>query len=158
VRSAASRARAPGLGSVRLFGRSSTRFRLGGSVLGAAPLRAFGDPDSDPLTEHAHQFRVQLPVGPAVGSAAGSAGHSAAGPAGSAAVGSAKSAGLAVGAAGEDALRRLVERQAPAHTRASIRTGGEGFVVGTQSTVGVDTAFVPLPPPVLRGTRPLRLN
>ena len=132
VRSAASRAPAPGLGSVRLFGRSSTRFRLGGSAVGAAPLRAFGDPDSDPLTEHAHRFRVLLPAGFA--------------------------GGFAGGSADEDALRRLVERQAPAHTRGSVRTGGEGFVVGTRSTVGVDTAFVPLSPPVLGGTHPLRLN
>ncbi len=114
----------PGLGAVRLFSRSSSRFRIGGSELGAAPLRAFGSPDSDPLTAHAHRFRVLLPAG----------------------------------AADESALRRLVERQAPAHTVGSVRTGGAGFVVGSRSTVGVDTAFVPLPPPVLGGERPLRLN
>jgi phage tail-like protein len=114
----------PGLGAVRLFGRSSSRFRVGGSALGAAPLRAFGDPDSDPLTAHAYRFRVLLPAG----------------------------------SADENALRRLVERQAPAHTVGSVRLGGVGFVVGTQSAVGVDTAFVPLPPPVLGGARPLRLN
>jgi hypothetical protein len=55
-------------------------------------------------------------------------------------------------------LRRLVDRQAPAHTRGSVRIGGAGFVVGTQSTVGVDTAFVPLPAPVLSGAHPVRLN
>ncbi|MFH9399245.1 phage tail protein [Streptomyces sp. NPDC017638] len=117
-------AHAQGLGSVRLFGRSASRFRVGGSALGAAPLRAFGAPDSDPLTAHAHRFRVLLPAGPA----------------------------------DIRALRRLVERQAPAHTVASVRTGGTGFVVGSRSTVGVDTAFVPLPPPVLGGDSPLRLN
>ncbi|MBP2330395.1 phage tail-like protein [Kibdelosporangium banguiense] len=111
----------PGLGAVRLFGRSASRFRIGGSALGAAPLRAFGNPDSDPITEHAYRFRVLLPAG----------------------------------SADEKALRRLVERQAPAHTVGSVRTGGVGFVVGSRSTVGVDTAFVPLPPPVLGG---LRLN
>jgi phage tail-like protein len=109
----------PGLGSVRLFGRSSSRFRIGGSALGAAPLRAFGDPDKDPLTEHAHRFRVLLPAG----------------------------------SADEKALRRLVERQAPAHTVGSVRIGQAGFVVGSQSTIGVDTAFVPLPPPVLGSVR-----
>lgn len=114
----------PGLGAVRLFGRSASRFRVGGSALGAAPLRAFGDPDTDPLTAHAHRFRLLLPAGRADGTA----------------------------------LRRLVERQAPAHTVGSVRTGGGGFVVGSRSTVGVDTAFVPLPPPVLGGERPLRLN
>jgi len=112
----------PGLGSVRLFGRSASRFRVGGSALGAAPLRAFGDPDADPFTEHAFRFRVLLPAG----------------------------------RADEDAVRRLVERQAPAHTRGSVRLGGAGFVVGSRSAVGVDTAFVPLPPPVLG--RGLRLN
>ncbi len=116
---ATARGNAPGLGSVRLFGRSATRFRVGGSALGAAPLRAFGDPDTDPLTEHAHRFRVLVPGG----------------------------------RVDEDALRRVVTRQAPAHTRASVRTGGAGFVVGTRSAVGVDTAFVPLPAPVLGGTR-----
>ncbi|GHH66651.1 hypothetical protein GCM10017673_12560 [Streptosporangium violaceochromogenes] len=114
----------PGLGAVRLFGRSSSRFRVGGSALGGAPLRAFGDPDGDPLAAHAHRFRVLLPVG----------------------------------SADERALRRLVDRQAPAHAVGSVRLGGVGFVVGAQSTVGVDTAFVPLPPPVLGGARPLRLN
>jgi phage tail-like protein len=119
VRATAAPANARGLGSVRLFGRSSSRLRLDTSTLGATPLRAFGDPDTDPLTEHAHRFRVLLPAG----------------------------------SADEDALRRLVTRQAPAHTRGSVRTGGAGFVVGTRSTVGVDTAFVPLPPPVVGGVR-----
>ncbi|MGW4523931.1 phage tail protein [Amycolatopsis sp. NPDC004378] len=119
VRAAAKPATARGLGSVRLFGRSSSRLRLDTSTLGATPLRAFGDPDTDPLTEHAHRFRVLLPAG----------------------------------AADEDAVRRLVVRQAPAHTRGTVRTGGAGFVVGTRSTVGVDTAFVPLPPPVVGGAR-----
>jgi phage tail-like protein len=123
VHATATPATARGLGSVRLFGRSASRFRLDTSTLGAAPLRAFGDPDTDPLTEHAHRFRVLLP--------AGAGGNT----------------------VDEDALRRLVVRQAPAHTRGSVRTGGAGFVVGTRSTVGVDTAFVPLPPPVLGGTR-----
>ncbi|MFD5391584.1 phage tail protein [Streptomyces sp. NPDC127074] len=115
---------AQGLGAVRLFGRSASRFRVGGTALGAAPLRAFGTPDSDPFTAHAHRFRLLLPAG---------------------------SADVA-------ALRRLVERQSPAHTVGSVRTGGAGFVVGSRSTVGVDTAFVPLPAPVLGGAHPVRLN
>ncbi|MER8158774.1 phage tail protein I [Streptomyces sp. NPDC094472] len=123
---AAQRAGGPaqGLGAVRLFGRSASRFRVGGTVLGAAPLRAFGTPDSDPFTAHAHRFRLLLPAG----------------------------------SADAAALRRLVERQAPAHTVGSVRTGGAGFVVGSRSTVGVDTAFVPLPAPVLGGAHPVRLN
>ncbi|MER7873508.1 phage tail protein I [Streptomyces solisilvae] len=113
-----------GLGAVRLFGRSASRFRVGGTALGAAPLRAFGTPDRDPFTAHAHRFRLLLPAG----------------------------------SADETALRRLVERQAPAHTVGSVRTGGAGFVVGSRSTVGVDTAFVPLPVPVLGGAHPVRLG
>lgn len=113
-----------GLGGVRLFGRSASRFRTGGSALGAAPLRAYGDPDGDPLSAHAHRFRVLLPAGPA----------------------------------DTEALGRLVRRQAPAHTLGAVRTGTAGFVAGSRSAVGVDTAFVPLPPPVLGGARPPRLD
>jgi phage tail-like protein len=108
-----------GLGSVRLAGRSSARFRIGTSALGSAPLRAFGNPDEDPLTAHAHRYRLLLPTG----------------------------------SADEDAVRRLVARQAPAHTAGSVRTGRRGFVVGTRSAVGVDTAFVPPPRPVLGRVR-----
>ncbi|MEV6824485.1 phage tail protein [Amycolatopsis sp. NPDC051102] len=106
---------ASSLGSVRLAGRSSARFRLGTSALGAAPLRAFGHPGDDPLTAHAHRYRVLLPTG----------------------------------TADDDAIRRLVARQAPAHTAGSVRSGRRGFVVGTRSTVGVDSAFVPAPRAVL---------
>ena len=47
------------------------------------------------------------------------------------------------------ALRLLAERQAPAHTVAAVRPGGQGLVVGVWSAVGVDTALAPLPAPVL---------
>jgi phage tail-like protein len=107
------------LRSARLFGRSAARFRLGGSTLSGAPLRAFGNPDDDPLTAQANRFRVLVP--PRRG------GHE----------------------PDRLALARLVERQAPAHTVAEVRLGGLGFVVGTWSAVGVDTAFTPLPAPVL---------
>jgi len=65
------------------------------------------------------------------------------------------------------ALRRLIQSQAPAHTAATIRDGGLGWVVGAWSAVGVDTAFVALPAPVLgpadpagtpRRGRPVRLG
>jgi hypothetical protein len=49
----------------------------------------------------------------------------------------------------EAAVRRLVAGQAPAHTAGAVRAGGRGWVVGVWSAVGVDTAFVALPPPVL---------
>lgn len=48
-------------------------------------------------------------------------------------------------------LRRLVDSQAPAHTVAELRLGGTGLVIGQQATVGVDTALVALPAPVLGG-------
>jgi phage tail-like protein len=47
------------------------------------------------------------------------------------------------------ALRQLVQSQAPAHTVADIRAGGQALVVGLWSAVGVDTALAPLAAPVL---------
>jgi phage tail-like protein len=112
------------LGSTRLFSRSRTRFRVGGSALSSAPIRSFGDPDDDPLTAQANRIRVLVPPAPGRG-----------GP------------DLA-------ALRRLVVSQAPAHTIAEVRPGGLGLVVGVWSAVGVDTALAPLPAPVLEATPP----
>jgi phage tail-like protein len=107
------------LGSTRLFSRSRTRFRVGGSALSSAPIRSFGNPDDDPLTAQANRIRVEVPPAP--------------------------------GRGGPDlaALRALVVSQAPAHTVAEVRPGGLGLVTGLWSTVGVDTALVPLPAPVL---------
>ncbi|HVO01306.1 MAG TPA: phage tail protein [Candidatus Cybelea sp.] len=51
-----------------------------------------------------------------------------------------------------DQAGRIVESQKPAHTVAALRQGGFGIVVGQGIQVGVDTALVPLPPPVLGGT------
>jgi phage tail-like protein len=121
------------LSTTRLFGRAAARFRLDGSALGGAPLRSYGNPDDDPLTAQAHRFRVFLPPTAAK--------------------------------AGPDraAVTRFVEDQAPAHLVAQIRIGGTGFILGSSSRVGVDTAFRSLPAPVL-GTapagqgRPVRLN
>ena len=108
------------LGSARLFSRSRTRFRVGGSALSSAPIRSFGNPDDDPLTAQANRIRVAVP--PA----------------------------LSPGGPDLAALRGLVTSQAPAHTIAEVRPGGLGLVVGVWSTVGVDTALVPLPAPVLQ--------
>jgi phage tail-like protein len=107
------------LGAVRLFGRSRARLRLGSSLLQAAPLRSFGNPDTDPLAAQAHRFRILVPPG-----------H-------------------LLAAAQRQRLERLVASQKPAHTVASIRVGGDGFVIGNWSAVGVDTVFGALPPPVL---------
>jgi hypothetical protein len=111
---------------VRLFGRSRARFRLGISLLQAAPLRSFGDPDADPLAAQAHRFRVLIPPS------------------------------RLLAAASRQRLEHLVASQKPAHTVASIRVGGNGFVIGNWSAVGVDTVFGALPPPVLGGNVRLR--
>ena len=112
------------LGSTRLFSRSRTRFRVGGSALSSAPVRSFGNPDDDPLTAQASRIQVRVPPAP--------------------------------GRSGPDlaALRALVVSQAPAHTVAEVRPGGLGLVVGVWSAVGVDTALVPLPAPVLEASAP----
>jgi phage tail-like protein len=49
-------------GGVRLFGRSSWRFRLGRSQLCRTPLRSFGNPDHDPFNAFAHRFTVLVPL------------------------------------------------------------------------------------------------
>jgi hypothetical protein len=49
-------------------------------------------------------------------------------------------------------LMRVVEAQKPAHTIASLHSGGSGFVIGQNIHVGIDTAFVPMPPTVLGST------
>ncbi|MCP3143388.1 phage tail protein [Pyxidicoccus xibeiensis] len=48
-------------------------------------------------------------------------------------------------------LEALVQALKPAHTVALVRFGG-GFVVGTSSAVGIDTALLPPPAPVLGTT------
>jgi phage tail-like protein len=111
------------LGSARLFSRSRTRFRIGGSALSSAPIRSFGNPDDDPLAAQANRIQVGVPSAPGRGRT------------------------------DLTAVRALVASQAPAHIVAEVRSGGLGLVVGVWSTVGVDTALVPLPAPVL-GAQP----
>lgn len=112
----------------RLFGKSRARFRLGSSALSRAPIRSFGNPDRDPLEANAYRFRVLMPAN-----------------------------GL-LGKNGKERLQQLIDRQKPAHTLASVRVGGGGWVLGTWSAVGVDTAFTPLPAPVLGAAGNIRLN
>jgi hypothetical protein len=107
------------LGAVRLFGRSRARLRLGSSSLSTAPLRSYGDPDTDPLAAQSYRFRVLVPPS------------------------------RLLEPAERERLERLVASQKPAHTVAAIRLGDNGFVVGNWSVVGVDTVFGALPPPVL---------
>jgi phage tail-like protein len=120
----ASLRRASLLGATRLFSRSRTRFRVGGSALSSAPIRSSGNPDDDPLTAQANRIRVLVPPAPGRGRP-----------------------DLA-------ALRQLIVSQAPAHTVAEVRPGGLGLVVGVWSAVGVDTALVPLPAPVIGAATP----
>ena len=49
------------VGSVRLFGKARTRFRLGQSALGVAPIHSYGNPDLDPITALAYRFLIQVP-------------------------------------------------------------------------------------------------
>jgi phage tail-like protein len=109
------------LGSVRLFGRARARFTLGASALCTAPLKGFGDPSLDSLAAPAWRMRVLIPT---VGPASRDL---------------------------EERLARLLESQKPAHTMVTTRVGGKGFVVGSWSSVGVDTVLAPLPAPVLGG-------
>ncbi|MGA9770382.1 MAG: phage tail protein [Blastocatellia bacterium] len=116
------------LGSVRLFGKSRARFRLSRSPLGSAPLRSYGNPDDDPVLMQAFRFRVLVPP------------HS---------MNSVNT---------RQRLEQLVASQKPAHALATIRFGGEGFILGNTSAVGVDTLLAALPPPVLGKDGNVRLR
>jgi phage tail-like protein len=109
--------------SVRLFGRGRSRMRLGISRLGSTPVRSIGNPDLDPLVADAQRFSVLVPAG------------------------TARHPGQL------ESLRRLVAAQAPAHVVGGVRVGGAGFVVGSWSAVGIDTALAPLPAPVVGSAR-----
>lgn len=117
------------LRTVRLFGRSRARFRVGSSPLAGAPLRSYGNPDLDPLTADAHRFRVLMPA-----EAVPTGAH-------------------------RDRLERLIESQKPAHTVASIRVGGvDGLAVGPELNVGIDTRLVAPGPPILGADGTVRLS
>ncbi len=109
------------LRSVRLFGKSRSRFRVGRSVLGTSPLRSHGDPDQDPFREGDHRFDVLLPPG------------------------------ISPGPESLAKLDRLISDQKPAHTAHALRVGGQGFVLGPRSAIGVDTRLSAPEPPVLGG-------
>jgi phage tail-like protein len=46
-------------------------------------------------------------------------------------------------------LTRVVNSQKPAHTVATVEGSRQGFILGAPTRVGVDTALIPLPAPVL---------
>jgi phage tail-like protein len=116
------------LGTVRLFSRTRARFYLDRTPLGGAPLRSYGNPDQDPFTDGAYRFRALVPP--------------------------------LEDNSGEQMqrLKNLIGSQSPAHTVASIRVGGTGFLVGQWAAIGVDTAFLPLVAPVLGSSGNVRLN
>lgn len=58
----------------------------------------------------------------------------------------------------ERRLRRLIEQHKPAHTVATLRVGGEGFVLGPRSALGIDTQIGALPAPVLGREGNVRLR
>lgn len=64
--------------------------------------------------------------------------------------------------AADEAMRaqaaRVVESQKPAHSVASLRHGGGGLVIGLGTGIGIDTALVPLPRPILGGAGGVRLS
>jgi len=126
--SAASSQRTARLGAVRLFGKTRSRFRLDRSPLGGAPLRSYGNPDQDPFSAGSYRFQILLPPIPGMTKE------------------------------DRDRLTNLIEAQKPAHTIASVRVGGTGFLVGSWSAVGVDTSLTPLAPPVLGSSGNVRLN
>jgi phage tail-like protein len=109
------------LGAVRLFGKSRSRFRVGRSALGEAPLRSYGNPDHDPVREGAHRFRVLVPPD------------------------------TNLNRLGYEHLDQLIAKQKPAHTVHTLRVGGQGFILGRRSAVGIDTQLIPTAPPVLGG-------
>ncbi len=107
------------LGTVRLFGASRSRFRIGRSPLGQVPLRSYGNPDHDPFRSEAHRFSILMPPS------------------------------RSLQQLGTEQLERLIDSQKPAHTAHNLRIGGQGFVVGRTSVVGIDSQFIARPPVVL---------
>jgi phage tail-like protein len=116
------------LGSVRLFGKTRSRFRLDHSPLAGAPLRSYGNPDQDPFVAGSYRFQVLVPP-------------------------IAK-----MTKEDRDRLTSLIESQKPAHTVASVRVGGAGFLLGSWSAVEVDTSLTPLAAPILGRDGNVRLN
>ena len=116
------------LGAVRLFGRGRARLRLGASALGRTPIRSYGDPSLDPLTQGAYRVRVSLP---AIGAPA---------------------------AALLPRLRALVDSQKPAHVTASVRVGSGLATVGGELRVGIDTHLGLPPPRVIGAAGNFRLR
>lgn len=116
------------LGQVRLFGKSRSRVKLGSSPLGGARIKSYGNPDHDPLNIGAYRLQVLVP--PVSGQSAG----------------------------WQEQFQRLVESQKPAHNVVEFGFAEGGFILGQRVSLGVDTAFVSPPAPVLGAQGNIRLN
>lgn len=120
------------LGGVRLFGRSTARFRIGTSRLGRAPLVADGDPDLDAVRSGEHRLRVHVPT--------------------------LDEGGQRVDL---DVVTRVVRSQTPAHLAVSVAQPHPGMTAGA-ALVGIDTVLLPPAPAVIgqpvSGTSPTVLG
>lgn len=116
------------LREVRLFSRSRTRLQLDRSALGTAPLRSHGNPDLDPFASGAYRVTVLVP--PLQDRSPQQA----------------------------QRLVSLVGSQSPANTVPQVRTGGNGFLLGQLSVLGIDTSLTPIAAPVLGASGNVRLN
>ncbi len=55
-------------------------------------------------------------------------------------------------------VEQLIASQKPAHTVSTIHFGGEGFIIGNRSALGIDSLIAPLPKPVLGASGNIRLS
>ena len=55
-------------------------------------------------------------------------------------------------------VQALLDSQKPAHVLATVRLGGEMFLAGISAAIGIDTAFLPPPAPVLGQAGNVRLG
>jgi phage tail-like protein len=107
------------LGGVRLFGRSTARFRLGTSSLGRAPLVCEGDPDLDAVRSGEHRLRVHVPT-------LDEDGHR----------------------VDLDLVTRVVRSQTPAHLAVSVSQARPGMAA-VAARLGIDTVLLPPAPAVV---------
>ncbi|MGO4362950.1 phage tail protein [Terrabacter sp. RAF57] len=112
------------LGDVRLFGRSTARFRLGTSQLGRAPMVSDGDPDLDAVRSGEHKLRVHVPTLDEDGRRVDRA-----------------------------LVTRVVRSQAPAHLAVSVAQARPGMTA-VAMRLGIDTVLLPPGPAVLGAAVP----
>jgi phage tail-like protein len=109
------------LGHFRLFGKASSRFRIGSSRLGMAPIHSYGTAESDSVASGAFRFQVMVPVTPQTDGS------------------------------NRKKVQALIENLKPAHTLADVRFGERNRTLGTGMALGIDTELKALPAPILGG-------